>query len=320
MTSNRGIPCRLTLLSNWSQETHLLGVDVTASKMSLSRASFSCCDVDGLKISDVAQKSATFCRLLALWGRLTWFFQQVSSIDPSQPTPLWTASQTADQDDNVRRIARCVVSVMGVFFKDELKNLLLEKKGKIVETKKFRKRIGLALGATETESTIDTALKCFLWQVGAALIWHFDALILPLRISGAPRSAPSGALPPVVVPVAAWDDLLKRHPGKRKMILVDGVTELWNPSRLELLEGVIAYASERQIPLWIFDESAELVSISDVPKSQERSFRGGISRRLDQKRQKPAVEWLSGQSLSRLGELTSWEKTRSNTSGIPEIV
>jgi hypothetical protein len=213
-----------------------------------------------------------------------------------------------------------MLNMLNFFFKDELKDLLKAEKGKILDTRKLKKRIQLGLATTESEAMIDSSFQHILFQIGAALIWHFDLVVLPFRIPGLARSAPSSKLPMLPLPVAAWDELIRKNPGKRKMILLDGVIELWNPNRLELLEAAIAFASERQIPVWMFDDSSDVAGVNEAAKAPDRSFRGSMNRKLGQLRSRPATQWLSEQSLSRLGELVSLEPSRPNPQGIPEIV
>jgi len=320
MTGSIDLPCRMAALGNWSPEMHLWGIDITKSAMSLSRTAFSCCDGSGLRIVDSGQKEASMCGLLARWGRLTWFVQQVKSLDSGGILPLTGSCHRGHDDEVVRNKSRCLTSMVNLFFRDELKELLQGDKGKILDTRKLKKRMHIGLAAAEAEAVIDGVFNDFFWQIGAALIWHFDMVVLPFRIAALARSAPSSKLPVVPLPVATWDELLRKHPGKRKLILIDGVTELWNPNRLESLEATIAFASERQIPLWMHDESSEASEMDESAKSADRSFRGSLNRKLGQLRSKPAIEWLSEQSLSRLDELTAVVRRAPNPRGIPEIV
>lgn len=320
MKSSSDITCRMAALGQWSPEMHMWGVDFSTSSMSLSRTAFSCCDANGLKIVDAGLKTATMCGLLARWGRLTWFLQQIKALAPGESLPLIGACQRGHDDEAVRSKSRCLAGMVNLFFKDELRELLQGNKGKIVDTRKLKKRMHLGLAAVEAEALIDRVFQDFFWQIGAALIWHFDMVVLPFRIAGLARSAPSSKLPLVTLPVATWDELLRKHPGKRKLLLIDGVTELWNPNRLEALEATIAFASERQIPIWMHDESTDVSETVESAKSQDRSFRGSVNRKLGQLRSRPAVEWLSDQSLSRLEELSALERRQPNHRGIPEIV
>jgi hypothetical protein len=320
MASSVDVQCRVSALGNWSTEMHLWGVDFSASAILLSRKAFACCEGDGVKILDRQTKTAALCGLSARWGRLTWFLQQLKTLDAAESITLYGAGQRGAGDELSRNKVRCMLNMLNFFFKDELKDLLKAEKGKILDTRKLKKRIQLGLATTESEAMIDSSFQHILFQIGAALIWHFDLVVLPFRIPGLARSAPSSKLPMLPLPVAAWDELIRKNPGKRKMILLDGVTELWNPNRLELLEAAIAFASERQIPVWMFDDSSDVAGLNEAAKAPDRSFRGSMNRKLGQLRSRPATQWLSEQSLSRLGELVSLEPSRPNPQGIPEIV
>ena len=320
MVTSSDVQCRVPALGNWSKEMHLWGVDFTASSISLSRKAFACCEGDGIKILDRQAKTAELCGLSARWGRLTWFLQQLKPMDAAESITLLGAGQRSADDELSRNKVRCMLSMLNFFFKDELKDLLKSEKGKILDARKLRKRMQMGLATSESEAMIDASFQHVLFQIGAALIWHFDLVVLPYRIPGLARSAPSSKLPMLPLPVAAWDDLIRKNPAKRKMILLDGVTELWNPNRLELLEAAIAFASERQIPLWIFDDSSDVAGVNETAKAPDRSFRGSMNRKLGQLRSRPATQWLSEQSLSRLGELVFLETSKPNPKGIPEIV
>jgi hypothetical protein len=320
MASSSDALCRVSALGNWSKEMHLWGVDFTASAISLSRKAFACCEGDGVKILDRQSKMAMLCGLSARWGRLTWFLQQLKALDAAESITLMGAGQRGVDEELNRNKVRCMLNMLNLFFKDELKDLLEAEKGKILDARKLKKRMQLGLAASESETMIDASFQHILFQIGAALIWHFDLVVLPFRMPGLARSAPSSKLPKILLPVVAWDDLIRKNPAKRKMILLDGVTELWNPNRLELLEAAIAFASERQIPLWIFDDSSDVTGANETVKAPDRSFRGSMNRKLGQLRSRPATQWLSEQSLSRLGELVFLEARKPNPTGIPEIV
>ncbi|MEI6833012.1 MAG: hypothetical protein WCL28_03380 [bacterium] len=320
MASSSDAQCRVSALGNWSKEMHLWGVDFTASAISLSRQAFACCEGDGVKILDRQSKTAMLCGLSARWGRLTWFLQQLKALDAAESITLMGAGLRGVDDELNRNKVRCMLNMLNLFFKDELRDLLNAEKGKILDVRKLKKRMQLGLVASESETMIDASFQHILFQIGAALIWHFDLVVLPFRIPGLARSAPSSKLPKIPLPVVAWDDLIRKNPAKRKMILLDGVTELWNPNRLELLEAAIAFASERQIPLWIFDDSSDVAGVNETAKAPDRSFRGSMNRKLGQLRSRPATQWLSEQSLSRLGELVFLEASKPNPTAIPEIV
>jgi hypothetical protein len=145
------------------------------------------------------------------------------------------------------------------------------------------------------------------WALASVLAWHFEVLPLITRIG-------SGT-----IPMQWWTDLIKRFPGARTLVLVDGVTDMWNPARVEAIEAVIAFASERRLPLWLFERRSEL-SASASDAATRRGFKNAVKNRIDQTRAKSALSWLSEQGLSRLAELCEIELPRPQTLKIPDQV
>jgi hypothetical protein len=85
--------------------------------------------------------------------------------------------------------------------------------------------------------------------------------------------------------------------------MVDGVSELWHPNRLELMEALISYASERRIPLWIFEDQSGNVEMPSSGRVSDKSFRSGVNKRLSELRGRSAVDWITAQARSRLSEV-----------------
>jgi hypothetical protein len=123
-----------------------------------------------------------------------------------------------------------------------------------------------------------------------------------------------------MVPVSSWDALLDKSGAMHKVIMVDGVSELWHPNRLELIEGLISFASERRIPLWIFEDPVSDAIASPNSRISDKSFRGGVNKRLSELRSRSASDWITAQGRSRLSEVCDVSERASKPSEIPPIV
>ena len=78
--------------------------------------------------------------------------------------------------------------------------------------------------------------------------------VLPFRV-GAVKAARDGARDATrTLPVSLWSETLTKNPGIRRLMIIDGVSELWNPNRLEIMEALISFASEHKVPVWVFDD------------------------------------------------------------------
>jgi hypothetical protein len=123
-----------------------------------------------------------------------------------------------------------------------------------------------------------------------------------------------------MVPVNSWDSLLDKSGAMHKVIMVDGVSELWHPNRLELIEGLISFASERKIPLWIFEDPVSDATAPQNSRTPDKSFRSGVNKRLSELRSRSASDWITAQGRSRLSEVCDVSERASKPSGIPPIV
>lgn len=320
MTDLRDMSCRLGALSSWSAEMHLWGLDVIDAQVTLSRQAFSCCGGDGLLVFNNQAKEARLCGLSSRWGLLSKFLLQIRDMDAGHAFELSVPDRNNRHHEAKKAKHRCTMNTMKLLLRDELKDFLHAEKGKILDAKSLRNKIQVSLSPSESEVIISDVFRDVFWHLGATLTWHFDCLILPFRLAGSNKvnggSTPSHA----VLPVALWDDLIARHPQKRKLMLLDGVSELWNATRLERLEALIAFASERRIPVWIMDDSTDGISPAQSLKLNDRSFRSNMNKRLESLRSKPALQWLSDQSLSRLSELSRINLQAPKSREIPEIV
>lgn len=320
MTDLRDIACRLAALSSWSAEMHLWGLEVIDSQVTLSRQAFSCCGGDGILVLNNQAKEARLCGLSSRWGLLAQFLQQIRVMDAGHAFELSVPDRNNRHDEAKKAKHRCTMNTMKFLLRDEFKDFLHSEKGKILDARSLRNKIQVSLSPSESEALISDVFRNVFWHLGATLTWHFDCLILPFRLAVS-NNVSSGTTPSHAgLPVALWDDLIARHPQKRKLMLLDGVSELWNAARLERLEALIAFASERRIPVWIMDDSTDGISPAQSLKLNDRSFRSNMNKRLESLRSKPALHWLSDQSLSRLSELSAINISSHKSREIPDIV
>jgi hypothetical protein len=145
------------------------------------------------------------------------------------------------------------------------------------------------------------------WTLAATIGWHFEVLTLITKLGDG------------TVPFNHWNELLGKFHGSRVIVMIDGVTELWTPARLEALEAIIGFASERLLPVWLFETQGSAKS-SQADPQKARSFKSAVNKRLTEIRGKSTVDWLSEQCHGRLREICAVPARSTRASGIPEFV
>jgi hypothetical protein len=205
-----------------------------------------------------------------------------------------------------------------MFFSGSLENFLGATRGEIFDLKTLRQKIINGPGAIYPTETVNVVISRLAWIIAAALSWHYGIVCLVARVGGGGKKS-------ATLPLLQWQRTMEKHPGARVIVLIDGVSELWNANRLEALEGLIAFASERALPVWLFEgEMDASVMGGDLqqmtPPVGGRSFKAGINQRLMQLKSKSSLSWLSGQALSRLGELCRIPATSKQDDVIPAFV
>jgi hypothetical protein len=312
-------PCRLEALSNWSPQFHLFGLEFADNHVSLRHKYFSCCDGSGVQITSSEQKTARVCPLSSRWAAVSTYFKQIYSFCPDAQKKYFTDTNSDADSSNTKGINRLYLSMIELIFREELESFLHSKKGKVFDEFTVQKKLKIKLGAQTPDHHIEHIFPNLFWQIGACLIWHYDTLVLPYT-GIYPKKSATTVSSAALLPIGHWDDLMMRHPNKRSLLLIQGVQELWNSTNLERLEGVIAFASERKVPIWLVDSSKQSAGASESPSTEQRSFRANMNQKIERLRQKSALEWLSQQSLSRLSELTLLPEVKSKPPIIPTIV
>ncbi len=166
---------------------------------------------------------------------------------------------------------------------------------------------GQIINAAHTPS-IPTGLGANLpWTLAGTLGWHFEVLTLITKLGDG------------TVPLNHWNELLGKFHGSRVIVMVDGVSELWAPARLEALEAIIGFASERLLPVWLFETPGS--GKSSQPEAQKsRSFKSAVNKRLAGIKNKSTGDWLSEQCRGRLKEICSVPFSSPQRTGIPDFV
>lgn len=320
MTFSASQPCRLAALSTWSPSMHLWGIAFGKNQASLESSAFSCCGGSGIQVIQDMRRDARICALSNRWSLVVSFLDQFRAFFSEIDLSFLTRN-----DDPSSKIQSATQTYMSAFLKtllaDELPSFLNASRGKVFESVAIKKRLaGLAI-SSDLEREFDLLLSKMLWALGLVLIWHHGLLVLPFNLSSSSKIKPIEARVPNVVPVSAWNQLINKNHTMRRIMFIGGVHELWRPEKVELLDALIAFASEKKIPIWMMDLSSTNSSgDASFSSTREKSFRAGVDRKLSEIRAKPSVEWLGPQALSRLSEICEFKKAASKPSIIPDIV
>ncbi len=318
MSPSESTPCFLRSLGKWSPETHLLGLKSTANGVTLDKVSFNCCDGQGIQVDASSPRSASLCSLMRRWSRLSSFLSQIG-LEPDDPTNILFGHHRGDFAKNERDLWEKGLRNIQLFCRDNLDGLLRRTRGQIIDMSRYpwSKDRG---AVTSDGSTAEATTPRLALIVGAILIWHFEACVLPFRMGYARNNSGPGLSNFSMVPVSSWDALLDKSGATPKVIMVDGVSELWHPNRLELIEALISFASERRIPLWIFEDPVSEATAAPNSKISDKSFRSGVNKRLSELRRRSASDWITVQGRSRLSEVCDVSNSALKPSGIPPIV
>ena len=285
--------CRIAFLEKWTPQNHLWGLNIGQNGIYLDRNNFSCCGGDGIVIDPKNKKDASFCGLSRRWNLMFSLMKQWKTSVRGEANP-WI--EMMDQEDSGHQSQKNIC--LEGFLKQHLDQWINSSRGSIFTSRTLK----------NAPKSLESNL---IWVIASVLAWHFEIVVLVARVSDP------------VMPINYWQELLAKHHQARAIFLIEGTAELWNPARLEALEAVIAFASERQIPIWIQDLNQGASGQSpgaDQPASKSRSFKSVIANRIDKQKHKPLIQWLSAQGKSRLSELCNLPEDEKQPSNIPDFL
>ncbi len=295
--------CRVAFLKKWSPESHFFGLIASEQGLTLNQTLFACCGGDGVMVDPQNPRNASLCGLKRRWNLLfniieAWTNMRVQRNETGREEhfkPLWSQSPEAS--------SRRVKAIDGLFNR-HLDCFLRSSKGVVVKAAEMT-------SLTSSEDRLP-------WLAAATMAWHFETLVLVARIGVSP------------LPFLHWAEMLEKHPNVRSIIMVESVSELWSPNRLEALEAIISFASERRIPIWLFEDAISASrsgtnQTSSTKESKEsgaqpRSFKASMNKRMTNIKSKPAIDWLSEQGRSRLSEICNVQQFLPQETGIPHLV
>lgn len=284
----------MEFIGRWALESHLWGVVANSEGIQLDRMAFSCCGGDGIIVESLQHKDAKLCGLTRRWSLLTNVFRQ-SGLAEEKAAAFWQQVFLKDPDADKSAVEHEIKALMSEYADEWL---------------------GSSKGTLFTWNSPGPGASVIRPYLGATiasiLSWHYERVVLIARPGDRP------------LPINLWNELLEKFPGSRKLLLVDAASDLWNPSKLEPLEAVIAFAYERSLPIWIHFEpqgsGASPAGGDTEPARKARSFRQAVSSRLDEIRQKNPLQWMSPQSQSRLQEICTLPLKSQQGAIIPEFI
>ena len=312
--------CRLPFLNKWSPDNHFWGLNAKSDSVSLNQGAFSCCSGDGLIVLPESPRDAKLCGLSLRWSLYVQVINYWRELYNSQDLSIFGCSQTGfsqtgGASKSERELSR---SCLQMFFSGSLEKFLRADRGEILDLKTLRQKFMNGPGAIYPAEASNIVFSRFAWIVAATLSWHYGIVCLVARVGGGGKKS-------ATLPLLQWQRTMEKHPGARVIVLIDGVSELWNANRLEALEGLIAFASERTLPVWLFEGELEASVFGGEPQQTTppvggRSFKAGINQRLTQLKSKSGISWLSAQALSRLSELCHIPAASKQDDVIPAFV
>jgi hypothetical protein len=273
--------CRLRFLEPWTPENHLWGLSQSDQGFQLERRLFSCCGGDGLIITALEPKTARLCGLARRWSLVYDIISQLGLTDEVLK-PLAKAILLQGDPSEFSVLAAPSVGLI----KQHKDGFLNGTRGRILSVKSVTHQ-GM------TAQLFAQALIAFI------LSWHYGRLVLLSRPGFAPLA------------IHRWLGIMDKQNKNelaKPLMLIDASSELWNATNLEPFEATIAFAYERNLPVWILDPRHQDLgktptAKSDVMPPKTKSFRQSIGARLDTMRHKKSIDWLSPQAKSRLSEL-----------------
>lgn len=299
---------------------HLWGISIGQTQASLDSKAFSCCGGTGIQVIHEMGRDACICSLSNRWSLVVSFLGQFRAFFPESDLSFFSGnSEPSSKSQTTTQIS--IIAILKTLLADELPSFINASRGRVFDSAVIKKRIGGVAVSSDPEGEIDLLLSKMLWAIGLVLIWHYGLLVLPFNLTSSSKMQPLEARAPSVVPVSAWNQLINKNHGMRRIMFIGGVHELWRPEKVELLDALIAFASEKKIPIWMMDLSSANSSVGTRFNSpREKSFRAGVDKKLSEIRTKPSVDWLGPQALSRLSEICEFKKLESKPSIIPDIV
>lgn len=244
-------------------------------------------------IDSIERRDAKLCGLTRRWHLLSNVFRQ-AGLPAEQWSSFWNQVMLKSPSTEQSAVGHELRSIVSL----NLDRWLNATRGALFSSR------SPGMGASALGSSVTTL-------VASILSWHFERVALIAKPGE------------IQLPVNLWQDLLKKHPMSNSLILVDAPKDLWNASKLEAMEAVIAFAYERKIPIWIHSmpgtETSETTGEMDHQR-KTRSFKQSISKRLEGVKGKSPFEWLSRQSLSRLSEICDVPVADSPEQCIPDFI
>jgi hypothetical protein len=296
----------------------MFGLSASAIGVTLDKAVFNCCDGQGIQMVMSSPRSASQCSLMRRWSRLSTFLSQIG-LNPDDPNNVLFGQLCPDCGQKTTQLWNEGLQNFQLFCRDNLDGLLRYGRGRVVDLARYSRKLDVDTRGLQALSS-ETPVPRLALLAGAVLIWHFDICVLPFRMGHPRQNMTSSAANFSLVPVSSWDSLIDRSGVSHKLIIVDGVSELWHPNRLELMEALISYAAERRIPLWIFEDQPSNANQALNNSISDKSFRTGINKRLAGLRSRNTCDWITAQGRSRMSEVCDVGEVATKDAGIPTIV
>lgn len=274
--------CRMQALSQWSRETHLMGLKAEDGQVLLDHAFFSCCGATGIYIEQRGNL-ASWCGLTSRVSRITDLCRAIARSYPREHVAealLLPSSAKKARPQNVTGRLEAVER----WRKLHLKAIMQETRGRLI-----------ADASMITGSTTDT------WVALATLIWHNDVHVL-FHVHGAGQP-----------PITQWLQKLQGRKHQRFIVVIEQVKRLWEAGFLDEMEQVIAFCSRNLLPLWLVSDRSQ----TDLPQQGHESiqkpeamtrlkssrFAAGLQQRLHQYQKGGLEQWLSASTVVRLQEV-----------------
>ena len=132
------------------------------------------------------------------------------------------------------------------------------------------------------QSREESRVPSSLWLFALIAVWRFG---IPVHVFSMGKSKESDFLP---------SSTTHSHPPA--IYFLENASELWKPERAELVNGVVNWCEQSQVPLWLdMRERGPFIQPAS-PYDTREVFRA----RIEKMKARPPLEWLGEDCLSRL--------------------
>ncbi|MCX6117821.1 MAG: hypothetical protein NT027_09780 [Proteobacteria bacterium] len=292
-TSPVSIQCKLPQLKFWNAENHFNGLIFHETSVEIDPKFFSCCLGTGsifpIDKTEAAVSCAVRFRLILMIDVLMQAEKLWFGLNVAQALGLNKSSLPASAKSQIEK-------AVDRWRKLHLSTLLQGRKGRLIADE-------VEIQISKDKSMSDTIASL------CSAVWHDDVGIL-LHVHGQNT-----------IQTTRWIDMIRRHPGKRFVLFVCDIHDLWEPQRLDEFEQLVSFASMVNLPTWLSLRRQSKTQTNqnlaaDRPDPNQsvpvvgRKLKESLEKRISNLRKQNIEDLISIQCLSKLREICELPKQR----------